>query len=446
MSIATEEKFLIIGAGPTGLAMARQLKLAGWPFDHVEAGPRLGGNWAHGVHDAIELVSPRHLTGFPEFPMDRRLPRYPTGVQMLAYLDDYARHFDLDRGIQFNTTVTWAGPAEESRWNVRFAGGRTAVYKGLVICNGHHWDRRWPEIPGTFSGEFLHSRDFKSTRQVEGKRVLVIGGGNSACDIVTAAARLGKQADLSLRRGYWFMPKSLFGVSPVSFVVPWLSIPTQKRLLRRLLRLYWGPYERYGLPHPDHDVFERHPTINSTVLPLIRAGKITPRPAVAHFDGPMACFEDGTAREYDAVYCATGYHVSVPFLAPGIFEARGPLAQLHGGAVPEGFRHLYVVATAQVRSGVGAVLGPYVEHVRMLMELQEQIPLPLGTVLKAMGDRPASTHLLDPHLAVRKMQAARKILPTQVPAWARKLAESGVEGRHQPQAMPETTSPVPQAG
>lgn len=242
---------------------------------------------------------------------------------------------------------------------------------------------------------------------------------------------------MSLRRGYWFMPRFLFGIPAVEYITPWLSISAQRRLLRILLRLYWGPYARYGLQHPDHDVFERHPTINSTVLPLMKKGKITPKGDITRFDGSLVHFEDGTSAPYDLVVCATGFNISVPFLPEGIVSSKGPVAQLHGGAVPDGFRHLYIMATSQVRSGVGAVLSSYVEHVRMLMELQDEIELPLGTVLRSMGDRPPSTHLLDPHLAVKKMRAAKETLPALVRRQDRKLAAQGVRGKHSAMPVPE---------
>jgi hypothetical protein len=410
--------------------MARQLLHADWPYDHVEAGERIGGNWAHGVHDAVRLVSPRSTTGFPEFPMGREYPRFPYGTDMFRYLNAYADHFGLRGRIQMSTKVIYIGPAENERWNVHFADGRRAVYKGVLICNGHHWDRRWPEIPGTFTGELLHAKDYKVPDQLAGKRVLVVGGGNSACDIATAAAERGTCSHMSLRRGYWFMPRTLWGIPSAAFVTPWLSIANQRKVLRVLLRLYWGRYERYGLPHPDHDVFDHHITVNSSVLPLMRKGKVQPKGPVARFDGNTIHFEDGPAETYDMVVCATGYHVSVPFLHPGIFETRGPVAQLYGGAVPEGYRHIYVLATSQVRSGVGSVLAPYVEHVRMLLELQDSIPLPLGTVLRALGERTPSTHILDPHLAIKKMRAARETLPGIVRKHAQKLADEGVSGCH----------------
>jgi hypothetical protein len=430
VNIPTEEKFLIIGAGPTGLAMARQLLLANRPYDHVEASTRIGGNWAHGVHDAVRLVSPRRTTGFPEFPMGRAYPRFPYGTDMFRYLNAYADHFSLRERIQISMKVLYVGPAEGERWNVHFANGHRAVYKGVLICNGHHWDRRWPEIPGTFTGELLHAKDYKAADQLAGKRVLVIGGGNSACDIASAAAECGTCAHMSLRRGYWFMPRTLWGIPSAAFVTPWLSIANQRKVLRLLLRLYWGRYENYGLPHPDHDVFDHHITVNSSVLPLMRQGNVQPKGAVARFEGNTVHFEDGSSLDYDLVVCATGYHVSVPFLQPGIFETRGPVAQLYGGAVPEGYRHLYIMATSQVRSGVGSVLAPYVEHVRMLIDVQDSIPLPLGTVLRALGERTPSTHILDPHLAIRKMRAARETLPGVVRKHAQKLAAEGVSGRH----------------
>ena len=101
----------------------------------------------------------------------------------------------------------------------------------------------------------------------------------------------------------------------------------------------------------------------------------------------------------------------VPFLAEGLFQTKGPVAQLYGGALVPDYKHLYVMATAQVRSGVGPVIGPYVEHVRMLMELQEELHFPLSSIMKSLGEGPPRTHLFDAQLAIQKMQAAREKLP-----------------------------------
>ena len=114
-----------------------------------------------------------------------------------------------------------------------FADGDKRTYKGAVVCNGHHWAKRFPDIPGTFEGEYIHSKDYRRPEQLAGKRVLVIGAGNSAHDIACEAARVGASCDLSLRSGYWFMPKTAFGRPLTDLPIWWLPIPAQRVLAAR---------------------------------------------------------------------------------------------------------------------------------------------------------------------------------------------------------------------
>src|SRR5579859_488921 len=167
---------------------------------------------------------------------------------------------------KFNTKVVMALPLPDGRWELELASGEKRIYKGLIVCNGHHWDRRFPNYPGKFEGAFIHSKDYRTPAELAGKRVLVIGGGNSACDIAAEAARVGKTARISLRRGYWFLPKTLFGVPSPELIKPWFPVWAQRIFLRLFLRVAVGKYSDYGLPEPDHKIFEAHPTINSELL------------------------------------------------------------------------------------------------------------------------------------------------------------------------------------
>ncbi len=172
----------LIGAGPVGLGLAKALLEHKIPYEYTD------------------------------YPMPADYPDFPSRQQMLDYLRDYAQKFQLTPHIEFNTKVVMALPLADGRWELELASGEKRVYKGLIVCNGHHWDRRFPNYAGKFEGEFIHSKDYRTPAQLAGKRVLVIGGGNSACDIAAEAARVGKTARISLRRGYWFLPKTLFGI------------------------------------------------------------------------------------------------------------------------------------------------------------------------------------------------------------------------------------------
>jgi cation diffusion facilitator CzcD-associated flavoprotein CzcO len=391
----------LIGAGPVGLGMAKALLEHKIAYEELEADRELGGNWLHGVYETVHIISSRKTTEYADYPMPADYPDFPSRQQMLDYLRDYAEKFQLTRNLQFNTKVVMALPLADGRWELELASGEKRIYKGLIVCNGHHWDRRFPNYPGKFEGEFIHSKDYKTPAELAGKRVLVIGGGNSACDIAAEAARVGKTARISLRRGYWFLPKSLFGIPSAELVQPWFPVWAQRIFLRLFLRIAVGKYSDYGLPKPDHKIFEAHPTINSELLYYMKHGRIQLRPDIARFAGKTVHFVDGTQEEFDMVVCATGYHVSFPFLPPGLVPVKGSTAQVYGGCLLAEYKNLYIIGTSQLRYGFGPVVTPGVDLIARMMLAQDQMELPLGLVMKESGVKLPTTHLVDPHAALR---------------------------------------------
>jgi Flavin-binding monooxygenase-like len=433
------ERFAVIGAGPVGLGIARALLAHGIPYDQLEADDEVGGNWHHGVYSTAHIISSRKATEYADYPMPADYPDFPSAQQMLDYLRDYTDHFGLRKHIEFGTKVVMARPATEdgSCWLVELVsthgeakqrgqgpfGSQTRSgsaswpdaekrdYKGLIVCNGHHWDRRFPSYPGTFAEELIHSKDYKSPDQLRGKRVLVIGGGNSACDIAAEAARVGASCDLSVRRGYWFLPKTLFGVPLPDVSSGWFPVWAQRLFLRLALKVIVGDYRKYGLPKPDHRIFETHPTINSELLHYVKHGRIRPRQDVARYDGRRVEFVDGSAAEYDLVVCATGFHVSFPFLPAGLVPVEGSVAKLYAGTVLPDYKNLYIVGTTQVRYGFGPLVTPGAELIARMIEMQERMELPLGLVLRESGYKLPTTHLVDPHSSLRRMRMARYVFP-----------------------------------
>jgi cation diffusion facilitator CzcD-associated flavoprotein CzcO len=417
----------LMGAGPVGLGMAKALVEHKIPYEQLEADDQLGGNWYHGVYETVHIISSRKTTEYADYPMPSDYPDFPSRQQMLDYLRDYAERFQLCPRIQFNTKVVMAVPLADGRWELELSSGEKRVYKGLIVCNGHHWDRRFPKYPGTFEGEYLHSKDYRSPSQLSGKRVLVIGGGNSACDIAAEAARVGSKACISLRRGYWFLPKTLFGIPSAELVKGWFPVWAQRAFLKVILRIAIGKYRDYGLPEPDHKIFEAHPTINSELLYYLKQGSIRPRPDIARFEGRTVQFVDGTSEEFDMVVCATGYHVSFPFLPPGLVPVKGSTAQLYGGCVLPEYKNLYIIGASQLRYGFGPVVTPGVDLIADMMQAQDKMELPIGLVLKESGVRPPRTHLVDPHAALRSIRRGKRMLPVLV--WKEKKLRKKLSAR-----------------
>jgi cation diffusion facilitator CzcD-associated flavoprotein CzcO len=250
--VDTTSKHLIIGAGFVGLGMAQALKAADIPYDQVDASDAIGGNWYHGVYETAHIISSRKITQFTHFPMPDDYPDFPSAQNMKDYLNAFADHFDLRQDIELNRTVNYVRPIENNLWEATFADGEQRIYKGVLVCNGHHWCKRFPKFEGEFKGEIIHSKDYKRPDQIRGKRVLVIGGGNSACDIAAEAARVGAKCVLSMRESVWFLPKTFAGV-PSADLIRWGMPQWLQRLMAYgIMHLLFGKHSDYGLPKPNH--------------------------------------------------------------------------------------------------------------------------------------------------------------------------------------------------
>ncbi|UCC26686.1 MAG: NAD(P)-binding domain-containing protein [Gemmatimonadales bacterium] len=371
-------KICVIGAGPSGLTATKHLLDAGFLDVTVyDRGSEVGGNWVFdaesghsSVFETTHIISSKTYSQYEDFPMPAWYPDYPGHEHLAQYFQAYARHFDLYTHIRFGTLVTRCERDQKGRWRVtvrptRGASGtsgpslgpeedeETHTFDQLVVCNGHHWKPRWPHYPGTFTGEYLHSHAFKRAEPFRDRRVLVIGGGNSACDCAVETARVSARTDLSWRRGYWIVPKFIFGIpgdvlhnriaQQLGFV-PWRI---RRPFLQLLLRLYNGPSRAYGLPEPDHPFGATHPTINSELLYFLRHGEIHPKPDVIRFEGREVHFSDGTRAEYDAVIACTGFVISHPFFPDDLVDySEGPVP-LYLKMVHPRFENLHFIGLVQ---------------------------------------------------------------------------------------------------
>ena len=400
----TRHKQLIIGAGFVGLGIAQALKDAKIPYDQVDASDDIGGNWYHGVYESAHIISSKKVTQFTHFPMPSDYPDFPSAQQLLAYLNSFADHFQLRPQIELERRVNLVCPIADNLWNVTFANGEQRIYKGVILCNGHHWCKRFPNFKGTFAGDIIHSKDYKTPDILRGKRVLVIGGGNSGCDIAAEAARVAEKSVLSLRESVWFIPKSFAGFPIVDLIRGWMPQWFQRVLAYTIIRLTFGKHERYGLPKPNHRIFDKHPTLNNEVPYYIKHGRILPKPEVSKLDGQFVEFVDGSREEFDLIVCATGYHVAYPFLPEELQRVRGATVQCYGGSFLADYKGLAYLGWGQARGGVGSLIAAFGPRFARCLKLQDEIDVPLGLVFKAMGQQLPETHLSDPHRVFRQLK------------------------------------------
>jgi cation diffusion facilitator CzcD-associated flavoprotein CzcO len=353
---------LVIGAGPAGLAAIRSLKEAGLPVEAAERNADVGGQWLYGaqssaVYASTHLISSKSTTAFADFPMPEAWPAYPSRVQIEQYFKDFAKHFGLYPLIRFNDGVEKLERSGRG-WRATFDRGETREYEGVVIANGHLSDPLLPKVAGRFSGTVMHAKEYKSPEIFEGKRVLICGMGNTGCDIVVDAIHRAKSVLWSVRGGNHFVPKFVAGKPAdernhrTRIVLPkWL----RSRLHEPVARLLAGPPERFGLPKPEHRLYDRTPIVNSLVLLHLGQGDVALRKPVQSFDGDAAIFEDGQRDEIDIAVFATGYRITFPFLddlAPLNWQAEYGAPRLFMNVFPREDNGLFVAGLLE-GAGVG---------------------------------------------------------------------------------------------
>ena len=221
--MAFDGRYCIVGAGPCGLLAARAFTLAGIPYDQFERHRDVGGIWdidnpGTSMYQSAHFISSKFTSNFFGAPMPDHYPDYPDHRQILDYIRDFARRFGLRDKVTFGVEVLRATPIGADAaggWRVELSSGESRVYKGLVVANGVTWTPSLPALsgPGGVRGRGATCGDLpRSPAEFAGRRVLMVGGGNSGVDIACDAARAADAAFISLRRGYHFVPKHIFGV------------------------------------------------------------------------------------------------------------------------------------------------------------------------------------------------------------------------------------------
>jgi len=363
----------IIGAGSSGISAAQVLQAAGIEFDCFEMGSGVGGNWRYdndnGVSSAyrsLHINTSRAAMEYAAYPMPESYPDYPSHWQVAAYFDDFVDHFGLRETITFRTEVTRVTQADGGGWDVTIRprddarAVETRHYDHVLVANGHHWDPRWPEpsFPGSesFPGVQLHAHYYRTPEVLEDRRVVVLGIGNSATDIAVESSRHARETYLAMRRGAWVIPKYLFGMPTDHLTDSPLArgpVRLQKLSMRALLRLAVGKMTDYGLPQPDHDVLEAHPTVSDELLGRLGHGDITVKPTISRFEGSTVVFADGSRVEADVVVYCTGYKVTFPFLDDTVVGAEDNHVDLYRRVVPPDRPGLYFIGLVQP---LGAVM------------------------------------------------------------------------------------------
>jgi thioredoxin reductase len=392
--VAAAQKVCVIGAGSSGIAACQVLNARGIPFDCFEKGSEVGGNWRYendnglsSAYRSLHINTSRGLMAYKTYPMPDDYPDYPNHFQIARYFDDYVDHFALREKIHFRHEVTSVLPVN-GEWEVTVAardgGSETHRFRAVLVANGHHWDPRWPEppFPGAdeFEGEQVHVHHYREPEILEGRRVLVLGIGNSATDIAVESSRIAERTFLAMRRGAYIMPKYLNGKptdEAASKLLTMMPLAVQRFVLGRMLDLTAGEMTAYGLPEPDHKLLEAHPTVSAELLSRLGHGDIEVKPNIERFAGGSTVrFADGSEEEIDLVVYCTGYKITFPFFDETLISADGNRLPLYRRVVSVEHPGLYFIGLIQPLGAIMPLAEAQSEWVADLLGGQGTLPSP----------------------------------------------------------------------
>ena len=312
-------KYAIIGAGPSGLAMAKILRDKGIAFHGYEASSGVGGLWdisrfESPLYPSTHLISSKRMTEFKVFPMRDDVPDFPHHSYVIDYFNSFAEQFKLNDFFSFNTRIN-AITKCNSGWDIKLENGEIHTYKGVILATGTFSKSKLPKYADKFEGEWMHSKNLKSFDFLKDKRVLVVGGGNSGCDIAVEASRIAESVCLSVDKGNYFVPKYIKGKPYDTLAKNW-TLPRflKQRIDSFVLKNLVGDISRFGFPKPKHKMYQLHPVVNTQVLYQIGHGHIEVCKKIIDIKGTSVQFANEITRPFDVIIYATGYQLSYPYI------------------------------------------------------------------------------------------------------------------------------------
>ncbi|KAL8489997.1 hypothetical protein ACS0TY_025773 [Phlomoides rotata] len=318
---------VIVGAGPSGLAVAAGLKEEGVPYVIVERADCIASLWQKRTYDRLKLHLPKKFCQFPNFPFPDHYPEYPNKKEFIEYLESYAGHFDINP--KFNECVDSAKYDDVCNlWRVKTVSGIDDseveyICQWLVVASGENADRNMPEINGLkdFGGEVMHACDYKSGENYRGKKVLVVGCGNSGMEVSLDLCNHDAKPSMVVRSSVHVLPREVFGKSSFELamlMLKWLPLWLVDKLMLLFAWFVFGNTEEYGLKRPAlgpltlKNTQGKTPVLDIGALEKIRSGEIQVVPAIKKFSCGMVELENGDKLELDSIIMATGYCSNVP--------------------------------------------------------------------------------------------------------------------------------------
>ena len=435
----------IIGGGSSGIVAAKILHERGVPFDCFEKGSGIGGLWRYNndsesssAYRSLHINTSRDTMAYSDFPMPREYPPFPHHSLILKYFESYVDHFGIRDKITFQTAVEHVRPLEQGGYEVTVRDheghATTRTYSAVMVANGHHTEPRWPTFPGEFTGEVMHAHYYRTPEKLAGKRVLVVGLGNTSCDIVCESARTAARTFLSTRRGAHIIPKYMFGRAMDRILPPWcwryLPFKVLQFLFATGLYISRGRVIDYGLPKPTHRVLQEHPTISADLLNILGHGDASVKPTIKELRGSKVLFTDDSEEEIDLIIYATGYNMSFPFLDKEVLNPVDNQVALYRNVIHPQYPGLYFIGLVQPWGAIMPLAEAQSEWAADLIQHKCGLPSP--------GDMQQETQREHDKLARRYTQSSRHTIQVDFFPYIDQIKR---ERRRKPTAAP-TAAPA----
>lgn len=348
----------VVGAGAAGLCGAKHMLEEGLDVTVYEIGSNVGGMWVYqndngrsSAYKTLHINTARDLTNFSDLRFDPSVPPFPSHWDMARYLKNYADHFGVTEHIRFNTTVVNVRPADDyseaaPRWRIETDKGDVFEHDCVILATGHLTKPlEVPAFKDGFAGDYIHSHYYREPAQFVGKRVCVVGVGNSALDIASDLAVTSERVVLVARSSALIIPKLVFGrpfwdaVKP--FYKPWVPTWVRNRVLKSLVYMVQGDMASLGFPATAKRV---HATSNANIVNHIKYKRVLVENGIERIDGKRITFANGKSEEFDTLIAATGYVIDLDFLDKRIVNERDNGLDLYMRIVPPDWRGLYFLA------------------------------------------------------------------------------------------------------
>ena len=358
----TYTPILIIGAGPAGLATAGRLRKLGLSFEVLEQSSKVAPSWRN-HYDRLSLHTVKELSHLPHLPFPEEYPRYVHKDDLVRYYERYAEHFSIKP--HFEQTVDNIARTDQGKWRVSTENGDLFEAEHVVIATGLNRVPYWPSWPAQeqFRGEITHSRTYKNPQPFLGKRVLIIGMGNTGAELALDLAEHGVRSWIVARRSRECRPRDLNG-RPTQITAKQLAkLPfgLGDWLGTQIRKLYYGDLRKYGLipsnmpPAVQLRETGKTPVIDLGTIEQIKKGMVKIVPDIEHFTESGVQFKDGQQLEFEAVIVCTGYRAKVENFLPHAAEILDKY-ECPKQALGEGsFENLYFVGFDNYK--LGGILG-----------------------------------------------------------------------------------------